>query len=46
MKATSVVAIIIITTTKSKYTSTITMVVGSVLFEEYVLIMLGKLANL
>ena len=45
MKATSVVAIII-TTTKSKYASTIIMVVGSVLFEEYVLIMLGKLANL
>jgi len=46
MKATSVVAIIIITTTKIKYASTIIMVVGSVLFEEYVLIMLGKLANL
>jgi hypothetical protein len=46
MKATSVVAIIIITTTKSKYTLTIITVVGSVLFEKYVLIMLGKLANL
>jgi hypothetical protein len=45
MKTTSVVAIII-TTIKSKYASTIITVVDSMLFEEYILIMLRKLANL